>query len=658
MPETSRGTDAEPEVADDEHLYHILNLTKSATDAQIRESHRRLSRLFHPDKHASGDARSLADPRFQEIQRAFEVLSNARSRSVYDTLGEEGLQMKLDVGPRNMTSEELHAFWRRQARQAQVEEVDRLVQARGESAVSFDCRALFGERVVAERFMRFGVPMQSTRPATMGERLSDVHFRGMSLRHSYAIPFSFSQLWKPSAVVGEEEMEEEEVATESNIQPQLGDTPSSITFTGHASASTRKGTASYGFLASLKHQISPKTSIETSLPILAPRVLKLKLVHAPAPEHFYTADVSVGTLLAPPDVAVTAGRQITKRGVAFVTFRTGSPWQLGSWGVPGYAGNYVLGFTQSPTPVDPSGYSVQLITSLQMIGVAGDYNRSFKEAGIRLKIGGSLTTAGPALNVGIQRKVTQHTRLGANLSASSAALVVRLTFSRLGQKFSLPFYVGDGFFKPIDSFVWSVCVPAAGLAAFEVLVLQPRREGRSELSMRRKRRRRAAELANMERDGREAVELMRESVTRRQELAATRSGPHASGALVIELATFGSADPAKAGERIDVTIALAAMITTTTVHGGSSLGTGTAGAGANGARGGRPVSSASEPRQTDQLVIGAGLPYARLYGFWDPAYGDKAKTLRVRYTFDKRAHYVEVKDRAALAIPSRGHLLD
>lgn len=68
-------------------LYTILGLTPDATTADIKKAFKRLASKHHPDKNNGMD-----DGAFVEIQKAYEVLSKAESRSRYDETGsvEEG----------------------------------------------------------------------------------------------------------------------------------------------------------------------------------------------------------------------------------------------------------------------------------------------------------------------------------------------------------------------------------------------------------------------------------------------------------------------------------------------------------------------------------------------------------------------------------------
>lgn len=65
-------------------LYSALDLTPSATPAQIKEAHRRLVLAFHPDKY-TGDEPEFAARRFGEVTEAYSVLGNAVLRAQYDS---------------------------------------------------------------------------------------------------------------------------------------------------------------------------------------------------------------------------------------------------------------------------------------------------------------------------------------------------------------------------------------------------------------------------------------------------------------------------------------------------------------------------------------------------------------------------------------------
>jgi molecular chaperone DnaJ len=76
-------------MATTEHdYYELLGVPRNATDAEIKRAFRSLARELHPDVSDAPDA----EERFREVAEAYEVLSNAERRELYDRLGHQGLR--------------------------------------------------------------------------------------------------------------------------------------------------------------------------------------------------------------------------------------------------------------------------------------------------------------------------------------------------------------------------------------------------------------------------------------------------------------------------------------------------------------------------------------------------------------------------------------
>lgn len=69
-------------------LYKVLQLSKHASEQDIRKAYKRLSKQYHPDKNTDPGA----EEKFVEIAHAYEVLSDPTKRQIYDRHGEEGLK--------------------------------------------------------------------------------------------------------------------------------------------------------------------------------------------------------------------------------------------------------------------------------------------------------------------------------------------------------------------------------------------------------------------------------------------------------------------------------------------------------------------------------------------------------------------------------------
>jgi len=68
--------------------YEVLELERTASEAEIKKAYRRLAMKFHPDRNP-GDA--AAEESFKEAKEAYEVLSDPQKRSAYDQFGHAGL---------------------------------------------------------------------------------------------------------------------------------------------------------------------------------------------------------------------------------------------------------------------------------------------------------------------------------------------------------------------------------------------------------------------------------------------------------------------------------------------------------------------------------------------------------------------------------------
>lgn len=76
-----------------EDFYAVLGVPKGAGADAIKKAYRKLAAKLHPDKNP-GDAK--AEARFKQVNRAYDVIGDAKKRALYDEFGEEGLREGFD----------------------------------------------------------------------------------------------------------------------------------------------------------------------------------------------------------------------------------------------------------------------------------------------------------------------------------------------------------------------------------------------------------------------------------------------------------------------------------------------------------------------------------------------------------------------------------
>ena len=69
--------------------YEVLGVPRDADEAQVKKAFRKLARELHPDVNAHDPQ---AEEKFKEAAEAYEILSDAERRQVYDRYGHEGLR--------------------------------------------------------------------------------------------------------------------------------------------------------------------------------------------------------------------------------------------------------------------------------------------------------------------------------------------------------------------------------------------------------------------------------------------------------------------------------------------------------------------------------------------------------------------------------------
>jgi molecular chaperone DnaJ len=75
--------------------YKVLDIARTATEAEIKKSYRRMAMKFHPDRNPDD---TEAEAKFKEAKEAYEVLTDEQKRTIYDQHGHDGLAARGNGG--------------------------------------------------------------------------------------------------------------------------------------------------------------------------------------------------------------------------------------------------------------------------------------------------------------------------------------------------------------------------------------------------------------------------------------------------------------------------------------------------------------------------------------------------------------------------------
>src|SRR5512144_2794701 len=75
-------------------LYAALGVARTASDAEIKKSYRKLARKHHPDVNPGN---KQAEERFKAISEAYDILGDPKKRKLYDEFGMAGAQSGFDA---------------------------------------------------------------------------------------------------------------------------------------------------------------------------------------------------------------------------------------------------------------------------------------------------------------------------------------------------------------------------------------------------------------------------------------------------------------------------------------------------------------------------------------------------------------------------------
>ncbi|HFQ13292.1 MAG TPA: molecular chaperone DnaJ [Gammaproteobacteria bacterium] len=78
--------------------YEVLEVSRNATEVEIKKAFKRKAMKFHPDRNQDSSNREELEEKFKECKEAYDVLSNAQKRAAYDQFGHAGVDPSAGMG--------------------------------------------------------------------------------------------------------------------------------------------------------------------------------------------------------------------------------------------------------------------------------------------------------------------------------------------------------------------------------------------------------------------------------------------------------------------------------------------------------------------------------------------------------------------------------
>jgi len=608
----------------DNEYYSFLNVSRTATQEEITAAYKKLSRIYHPDKHVEEDKKRQAELMFAKLKSAYEVLNDPHKRAIYDCLGKKGLEERgWEIVQRTRTPQEIREEYERLAKERAEARLHQRTNPTSRLQMGINATEFFDQSNYNPRHT----------PAVV---IPSVRVSEISFNQSIEAPITNS----------------DKVILAGNVSTRNGSGEGSISATFHRLASEKSW---YQFTSSFGNGLSMGSTVYRKL----------------SPRTF--ADMSGSLQFSPdgfkPSFSTTMGSNLTTKTRGYLTYSTN--WLANLYTNEGDL-EWVLDQEESgmSTMIVREGERFRFSFSIQF-GIPYTYCnasvvRKFdpplppnqngalakkKPSNVQLRAALKCGTFGALVEYGIDRRLSAHSTIGATMVVGIPfGVKLRVRFSRFTQTYIFPLQLTDGeiMMQPI---FYGTVAPLLAWFTFKKLILDPYDASKRLAEKEKLRDANLVRVALARKEAQASVDLMKERFNR------IRQEELHKGGLVILLALYGSIVEDTTEEvLIDVDEVLPR---------GSGQGEDYTPVRLDQNVVGSEVIDVTVPVQC-QVDAGSRLTFyedsatkSELAGFYDPCalLADESKHLLIRYLYQGQLHQVVIGDEEGAKLPKNTHRL-
>lgn len=447
----------------EEDFYTFLNLPRNATQDEITSAYRRLSRIYHPDKHTDVVRKKEAEVLFNKTKKAYEVLSDAHKRAIYDSLGMKGLETEgWEVVQRTKTPQEIREEYERLAQEEKERKLHQRTNPKGSISCSINATELFNQ--YPDEYDEFGAT-----------GLPSVEVKGMTFTQSIEAPLTL----KDTAV----------------MSGQL------VTHNGRGSGNLN---------VALRRVVSPQAWTELGVGFGAGLSLEAKGYRTLTRRTFTNVSgvVTFGDRGVDITFIPTIAHQIDKSTVGYLTYKSGGQSSMSTMVVR-----------------DTSRHHTQLNLVMGIPHSYLTLSHTLKFEKLEGRLRGSLKagTFGAMVEYGVERKVSEHSSLAMSMTVGvPTGVMLKIKLLRGNQVYNFPIHLCEDVL-PSPIFYGTVA-PLVAWVLVRRLVVEPYIQQQKAKDIERHRAMHHAQMLTRRREAEIAVDLMKETFRRNVEDEEGRKG--------------------------------------------------------------------------------------------------------------------------------------